>query len=189
MRIRDSFVKFFFIKKVKGKIIIIFFFYEIGRVISENILEEVFKGEFVGILLVEGMFLRKDVEYFDLFCKKWRILYQYCVEIIIGKDEEEFRDCIIYIFECLFGIILSILEKKGINVVIFKVVKKNVYFKVKEIMDNIEFLYVFLVFRGFFEGDGLVNRVRRSIVVIQGIKNEWKIKLVLKLFFQFGIFY
>lgn len=75
MRIRDSFVKFFFIKKVKGKIIIIFFFYEIGRVISENILEEVFKGEFVGILLVEGMFLRKDVEYFDLFCKKWRILY------------------------------------------------------------------------------------------------------------------
>lgn len=66
----------------------------------------------------------------------------------------------------MFGIILSILEKKGINVVIFKVVKKNVYFKVKEIMDNIEFLYVFLVFRGFFEGDGLVNRVRRSIVVI-----------------------
>lgn len=69
-------LSFFLLKKVKGKIIIIFFFYEIGRVISENILEEeVFKGEFVGILLVEGMFLRKDVEYFDLFCKKWRILY------------------------------------------------------------------------------------------------------------------
>lgn len=187
-RIRDSLAKSFLTKKVKGKIITTPLFYEIGRATSENIPEEeVLKGELAGILLAEGTLLRKDVEYFDSSRKKRRISHQYRVEITIGKDEEEFRDRITYIFERLFGITPSISEKKGTNAVTLKVAKKNVYLKVKEIMDNIESLHAPSVLRGFFEGDGSVNRVRRSIVATQGTKNEWKIKLVSKLLSQLGI--
>ncbi len=141
-RIRDSLAKSFLTKKVKGKIITTPLFYEIGRATSENIPEEeVLKGELAGILLAEGTLLRKDVEYFDSSRKKRRISHQYRVEITIGKDEEEFRDRITYIFERLFGITPSISEKKGTNAVTLKVAKKNVYLKVKEIMDNIESLH------------------------------------------------
>lgn len=187
-RIRDSLAKSFLTKKVKGKIITTPLFYEIGRKASENIPEEeVLKGELAGIILAEGILLRKDIEYFDSSRKKRRISHQYRVEITIGKDEEDFRNRIIYIFERLFGITPSISEKKVTNAVTLKVAKKDVYLKVKEIMDNIESLHAPSVLRGFFEGDGSVNRVRRSIVANQGTKNEWKIKLVSKLLSKLGI--
>ena len=187
-RIRDSFAKSFLTEKVKGKLITTPLFEKIGKFEEERVPEEdILKGELAGIILAEGTLIRKDVEYFDSSRGKKRISHQYRVEITIGAHETEFRDRIIYIFERLFGVTPTISQKKGTNAITLKVAKKGVYLTVQELLDNVESLHVPSVLRGFFEGDGTVNKVRRTIVANQGTRNEWKIKLISKLLGKLGI--
>ncbi|QDA30705.1 intein-containing DNA-directed DNA polymerase [Thermococcus indicus] len=187
-RIRDNLAKSFLTGKVKGKLITTPLFEKIGELEKEEVPEEeILKGELVGILLAEGTLIRRDVEYFDSSRGKKRISHQYRVEITIGKHEEEFQKRIIYILEKLFGVKPNISQKKGTNAVTIKVAKKDVYLKVKELVDNVENLHAPSVLRGFFEGDGTVNKARRTIVANQGTKNKWKIDIISKLLERLGI--
>ncbi|CAI1492196.1 DNA polymerase [Thermococcus nautili] len=181
-RIRDSLAKSFLTKKVRGRLITTPLFEKIGKITKQNVPEEeVLKGELAGIILAEGTLIRKDVEYFDSSRGKKRISHQYRVEITVGEHEEEFIGRIVYIFEKLFGITPRITRKEGTKAVTLKIAKKEVYLKAKELMDNVENLHAPSVLRGFFEGDGTVNRVRRTIVANQGTNNKWKIEIVSKL--------
>nr|P74918.1 RecName: Full=DNA polymerase; AltName: Full=Pol Tfu; Contains: RecName: Full=Homing endonuclease PI-TfuI; AltName: Full=Tfu pol-1 intein; Contains: RecName: Full=Homing endonuclease PI-TfuII; AltName: Full=Tfu pol-2 intein [Thermococcus fumicolans]CAA93738.1 DNA polymerase and endonuclease [Thermococcus fumicolans] len=186
--IRDSLAKSFLTKKVKGKLITTPLFEKIGKIEREDVPEEeILKGELAGIILAEGTLLRKDVEYFDSSRGKKRVSHQYRVEITVGAQEEDFQRRIVYIFERLFGVTPSVYRKKNTNAITFKVAKKEVYLRVREIMDGIENLHAPSVLRGFFEGDGSVNKVRKTVVVNQGTNNEWKIEVVSKLLNKLGI--
>jgi len=188
--IRDSLAKSFLTKKVKGKLIITPLFEKIGKLEEEKVPEEeILKGELAGIILAEGTLFRKDVEYFDSSRGKKRISHQYRVEITVGTHEEDFQKRIIYIFERLFGVTPRVSRKKNANAVTLKVAKKEVYLRVKEIVDDIEKLHAPSVLRGFFEGDGTVNKVRRSIVANQGTRNKWKIDVIANLLERLGIPY
>lgn len=186
-RIRDSLAKSFLTRKVKGRIITTPMFERISNFESTQVSEdEVLKGELVGILLAEGTLLRKD---FDLSRTKRSISHQYRVEITIGSEEKEFLDRIVYIFEKLFGVTPSITRKGGTNAVKIQVAKKRVYLEIEKLMNNVENLHAPSVVRGFFEGDGTVNRVRKSIVISQGTNNGWKLELISKLLNRLGIPY
>ncbi len=186
--IRDSLAKSFLTKKVKGKLITTPLFEKIGNIEQENVPEEeILKGELAGIILAEGTLLRKDVEYFDSSRGKKRISHQYRIEITVGAQEKDFQRRIVYIFERLFAVTPSVYRKKKANAITFKVAKKEVYLRVREIMDSIENLHAPSVLRGFFEGDGSVNKVRETVVANQGTNNEWKIEVVSKLLNKLGI--
>ncbi|ASJ09860.1 hypothetical protein A3L12_00345 [Thermococcus sp. P6] len=189
-RIRDSLASSFLTHRVKGRIIMTPLFQRVGDLESASVdEEEILKGELVGILLAEGTLLRKDVEYFDSSRAKRRVSHQYRVEITIGAHEKEFLDRITYIFEKLFGVTPSVVRKGKTNGIAIRVAKKRVYLEIEKLMNNIENLHAPSIIRGFSEGDGTVNRVRRSVVISQGGDNRWKLELISKLLDKLGIPY
>ncbi|HDH45148.1 MAG TPA: intein-containing DNA-directed DNA polymerase, partial [Thermococcus sp.] len=189
-RIRDSLAKSFLSGKVKGKIIITKLFEKIAEFEKNKPSEEeILKGELSGIILAEGTLLRKDIEYFDSSRGKKRISHQYRVEITIGENEKNLLERILYIFDKLFGIKPSVKKKGDTNALKITTAKKAVYLQIEEFLRNIESLYAPAVLRGFFEGDGTVNKIRNTVVATQGTNNKWKIDIVAKLLDRLGIPY
>ena len=188
--IRDSLARSFLSGKVKGKIITTKLFEKIAEFEKNKPSEgEILKGELSGIILAEGTLLRKDIEYFDSSRGKKRISHQYRVEITIGENEKELLERILYIFDKLFGIKPSVKKKGDTNALKIITAKKAVYLQIEEFLRNIENLYAPAVLRGFFEGDGTVNKIRNTVVATQGTNNKWKIDIVAKLLDSLGIPY
>ncbi|MCD6142797.1 DNA polymerase domain-containing protein [Thermococcus sp.] len=188
--IRDSLARSFLSGKVKSKIITTKLFEKIAEFEKNKPSEEeILKGELSGIILAEGTLLRKDIEYFDSSRGKKRISHQYRVEITIGENEKELLERILYIFDKLFGIKPSVKKKGDTNALKITTAKKAVYLQIEEFLRNIENLYAPAVLRGFFEGDGTVNKIRNTVVATQGTNNKWKIDTVAKLLDSLGIPY
>ncbi|MCD6140680.1 MAG: ribonuclease H-like domain-containing protein [Thermococcus sp.] len=188
--IRDSLARSFLSGKVKSKIITTNLFEKIAEFEKNKPSEEeILKGELSGIILAEGTLLRKDIEYFDSSGGKKRISHQYRVEITIGENEKELLERILYIFDKLFGIKPSVKKKGDTNALKITTAKKAVYLQIEEFLRNIENLYAPAVLRGFFEGDGTVNKIRNTVVATQGTNNKWKIDTVAKLLDSLGIPY
>ena len=188
--IRDSLARSFLSGKVKSKVITTKLFEKIAEFEKNKPSEEeILKGELSGIILAEGTLLRKDIEYFDSSRGKKRISHQYRVEITIGENEKELLERILYIFDKLFGIKPSVKKKGDTNALKITTAKKAVYLQIEEFLRNIENLYAPAVLRGFFEGDGTVNKIRNTVVATQGTNNKWKIDIVAKLLDSLGIPY
>lgn len=188
--IRDSLARSFLSGKVKSKIITTKLFEKIAEFEKNKPSgEEILKGELSGIILAEGTLLRKDIEYFDSSRGKKRISHQYRVEITIGENEKELLERILYIFDKLFGIKPSVKKEGDTNALKITTAKKAVYLQIEEFLRNIENLYAPAVLRGFFEGDGTVNKIRNTVVATQGTNNKWKIDIVAKLLDSLGIPY
>ncbi|ADT84598.1 DNA polymerase domain-containing protein [Thermococcus barophilus] len=188
--IRDSYAKSMLTNKVKGRIIATHLFESIGEIEkrkSEFSEEFILKSELAGIILAEGHLLRKDIRYFDSSRRRHRVSHQYRVAITVNEDEKELIDRINYIFEKLFGCKPSIKRKKNSKALTLQCAKKSVYLEIENIMREIENLDAASVLRGFFEGDGTINTVRRTVVANQGTRNKKKIELVSKLLNKLGI--
>ncbi|ALM75851.1 DNA polymerase domain-containing protein [Thermococcus barophilus] len=188
--IRDSYAKSMLTNKVKGRIIATHLFESIGEIEkrkSEFSEEFILKSELAGIILAEGHLLRKDIRYFDYSRRRHRVSHQYRVAITVNEDEKELIDRINYIFEKLFGCKPLIKRKKNSKALTLQCAKKSVYLEIENIMREIENLDAASVLRGFFEGDGTINTVRRTVVANQGTRNKKKIELVSKLLNKLGI--
>ncbi|WP_324734823.1 DNA polymerase domain-containing protein [Thermococcus sp. SY098] len=188
--IRDSYAKSMLTNKVRGRIITTDLFESIGGIEKQraNLSEEfILKSELAGIILAEGHLLRKDIRYFDSSRRRYRVSHQYRVEITVNEDEKELIDRINYIFEKLFGCRPSIRRKKNSKALTLQCAKKSVYLEIENIMREIENLDASSVLRGFFEGDGTINTVGRTVVANQGTRNKKKIELISKLLNKLGI--
>ncbi len=176
--------------KVKGKVIRCKIFDDVANLESNGCDERrKLMGELIGIILAEGYLLKKDARYFDKSRGKERISHQHRVDICINVNEEEFRERIKYIFKRLWGIDASEIREDGRNSLRLVSYRKNVYYDVLNMLDRIDEFDPRDILRGFFEGDGSVNLVRRSIVLNQSAKNREKLKIVAKLLDKLGIGY
>ncbi|WP_064496646.1 DNA polymerase domain-containing protein [Methanocaldococcus jannaschii] len=191
--VRDIYAKSLLTKfKGEGKLILCKDFETIGnyeKYINDMDEDFILKSELIGILLAEGHLLRRDIEYFDSSRGKKRISHQYRVEITVNEDEKDFIEKIKYIFKKLFNYELYVRRKKGTKAITLGCAKKDIYLKIEEILKNKEKYLPNAILRGFFEGDGYVNTVRRAVVVNQGTNNYDKIKFIASLLDRLGIKY
>jgi len=175
-------------KKIKGKLITCEVFDKIAEMEANPPTEEyTLKSELIGILLAEGTLQRREALYYDKRRGKKRISHQYRVEININAYEKDLEKRIDYIFKKLWGIKLYKIRNK--NSLTLATGKKTIFQEVKNLLENKEGYLAAGILRGFFEGDGTVNLVRKSIVMNQSIRNEWKLKFIAKLLNKLGIKY
>lgn len=176
-------------EKLNGKVIRCKIFDEVSEIENNTNGEEVLKGELAGILLAEGCLLKRDAKYFDKSRGKGRNSHQHRVEICINSNEKEFKDRIKYIFKKLWNVELYEIKHGNKSGITLATAKKEIYHHVAKLLDEIEKLDARSALRGFFEGDGSVNFVRRTIVFNHSAKNKDKLKIVAELLDKLGIGY
>jgi len=173
---------------VKGKIIKCADFDKISNDERRNITEkDILRGELIGALLAEGSFIRRDQKYFDNSRKKERISHQYRVEATINQFNSDFQKRFKYIFRKLWEI--DTFEQKSLGAVRISCARKHIFKIVSELMKDRESLDSASIVRGFFEGDGYINKVRRTLVMNQSEVNLWKIDFIISLLDKLGIAY
>ncbi|MEM7818992.1 MAG: DNA polymerase domain-containing protein [Candidatus Aenigmatarchaeota archaeon] len=174
--------------KVKGKIIRCVEIDRIAEMEKNSLAKDyLLKSELLGIILAEGCFQRRDASYYDKGRKKRRVSHQYRVEITISKDEEELKNRIVYIFKELWGIEPYEIRSKNSKGLTLATARKEVYKEIESMLKNVENYDSRGILRGFFEGDGSVNVVRRSLVLTQSFKNKWKLELASNFLNKLGI--
>ncbi|MEM7825940.1 MAG: 3'-5' exonuclease, partial [Candidatus Aenigmatarchaeota archaeon] len=174
--------------KVKGKIIKCVEIDRIAEMEKNSLVKDyLLKSELLGILLAEGCLQRRDASYNDKGRKKRRVSHQYRVEITISEDEEELKNRIVYIFKELWGIEPYEIRSKNSKGLILATARKEVYKEIESMLKNVENYDLRGILRGFFEGDGCVNVVRRTLVLTQSFKNKWKLELASNFLNKLGI--
>jgi DNA polymerase elongation subunit (family B) len=140
-----------------------------------------------GAFTAEGNRLRADVKYFDSARKQVRISRQYRITFNINKQETDFHDFIV-----------STLSRTYPNVHLYEKTKrgtKSTSISIAQKAIVTDFLSKYDSFvtneghsqsekasfvRGFFEGDGGVNKKRNTVQCNQSVKNNAKLEVVRK---------
>ncbi|HEV2137753.1 MAG TPA: DNA polymerase domain-containing protein [Nitrososphaerales archaeon] len=149
-----------------------------------------------GAFTAEGGRLRKDQKYLDKSRKKTRISHQYRIEFSIDKHEVDFRNFITGTLSKFYpNVHIYTRTKRGSDgitlVVAQKAVATNFLSRYEAFVANehhnqdekASFV------RGFFEGDGGVNKKRNTVQCDQSSKNHSKLDVVCKYLRELNIKY
>ena len=129
----------------------------------------------MGILFAEGHLHNKEIKYFDSQRKKYRISKQHHIDISMNINELDFKKETERLLIKYHGKINKWRQKgNGINI---QMNNKELYNKILRWETKKEYskeeMSSFL--RGFFEGDGTIQTKHRTISLIQGVVNKYKL--------------
>ena len=149
-----------------------------------------------GAFTAEGGRLRRDQEYFDKSRKKTRVSHQYRIEFSINKHEIDFRNFITKTLSKIYpSVHVYIKTKLGSDGITLVVAQRAV------VMDFLSRYESFIAsehhnqgeqasfVRGFFEGDGGINKKRNTVQCDQSSKNHFKLDIVCKCLRELNIGY
>jgi DNA polymerase elongation subunit (family B) len=149
-----------------------------------------------GVFTAEGCRVQRDQKYFDRTRKKIRISYQYRIEFSIDRRETDFRDFIVSTLLRTYPTVhIYTKTKRGSNGITLVVAQKAA------VMDFLSRYDSFIAnehhtqdkmasfTRGFFEGDGGVNKKRNTVQCDQSSKNRFKLEVVCKYLNELNIGY
>ena len=138
-----------------------------------------------GAFMAEGSRLRADAEYFDSVRKKTRVSHQYRVSFNISKQETDFHQFITDTLSKFYpGAHIYEKPKRGSKGITLSVAQKAV---VTDFLTKYDFFIsterltaseASSFLRGFFEGDGGVNKKRNTVQCNQSSKNRAKLEVV-----------
>jgi DNA polymerase elongation subunit (family B) len=149
-----------------------------------------------GAFTAEGGRLRRDQQYFDKTRKKTRISRQYRIEFSINKHETDFHNFIVNTLSRIYpnvrvytktkrdsdGITLVVAQKA---VVIDFLSRYESFITSEHHSQDEKASFV----RGFFEGDGGVNKKRNTVQCSQSSKNHTKLEVACKYLRDLNIAY
>ena len=149
-----------------------------------------------GAFTAEGGSLRRDQKYLDKSRKKFRILHLYRVEFSINKHEIDFRNFVTGTLSKIYpNVHIYTRTKRGSDGITLVVAQKAV------VTDFLSRYEAFIAnehhsqdeeasfVRGFFEGDGGVNKKRNTVQCDQSSKNHSKLDVVCKYLRELDIKY
>ncbi len=149
-----------------------------------------------GAFTAEGGRVRRDQKYLDRSRKKVRVSRQYRVEFSIDKHETDFRNFVVGTLSKLYpNVHIYTRTKRGSDGITLVVNQKAI------MVDFLSRYESFIVnehhsqdekasfVRGFFEGDGSVNKKRNTVQCDQSSKNHSKLEIVCKYLRELNITY
>jgi len=149
-----------------------------------------------GAFTAEGGRLRRDSRYFDKSRMKIRVSHQYRVEFSISKHETDFHDFIITTLSEIYPRVhIYTRKKRGSDGITLVIAQKAV------VLDFLSRYESFIAnerhspdemasfVRGFFEGDGGVNKKRNTVQCNQSSKNHFKLEIICKYLRELNIAY
>ncbi|HYC11069.1 MAG TPA: LAGLIDADG family homing endonuclease, partial [Nitrososphaerales archaeon] len=140
-----------------------------------------------GAFTAEGGRLRRDQQYFDKSREKTRVSHQYRIEFSIDRHETDFHNFIVETLSKTYpNVYIYTRAKRGSSGITLVIAQKAV------VTDFLSRYEAFIAnenhsgdekasfVRGFFEGDGGVNKKRNTVQCNQSSKNHSKLELVCK---------